>query len=160
MRRLWICVVLIGCSVDPIPTSVPNNEIALIFENTNTERVKRNLPPYVMNLKLRRAAQNHAETMAKRRTLSHFFFDAPHGQRTPWERTKTEGYESGTVGENASMGSSAENVVDAWMHSPGHRAAILSREYNEIGIGIADSSGDRQTPFGCQVFGRSEMKDK
>ena len=43
------------------------------------------------------------------------------------------------AGENIAWGSgslgSVRSIFNAWMHSPAHRAAILSRNYTEIGIG-------------------------
>jgi uncharacterized protein YkwD len=45
-----------------------------------------------------------------------------------------------TLGENLAWGtgdlSSPKGVVDAWMHSAGHKANILKRDYKEVGIGI------------------------
>jgi uncharacterized protein YkwD len=104
-----------------------------------------------MNLKLRRAAQRQADNMARMNMMSHIM-PIP-GEGTPSARAKNEGYESGFLGENIAMGASAETVVRLWMSSPGHRAAILSRSYDEIGIGIAYSN--RNIPYGCQVFGKS-----
>ncbi len=44
------------------------------------------------------------------------------------------------VGENLAWGSgslsSPREIVQSWMHSPGHRANILSRRFREIGIGV------------------------
>jgi uncharacterized protein YkwD len=34
-------------------------------------------------------------------------------------------------------------VVDGWMHSDGHRANILGRDYDEVGIAVADGSPRR-----------------
>ena len=45
-----------------------------------------------------------------------------------------------SVGENIAWGSydyaTPRSIVRSWMHSPGHRANILSRRFREIGIGI------------------------
>jgi uncharacterized protein YkwD len=41
-------------------------------------------------------------------------------------------------GENIARGQdSAKEVMEDWMNSPSHRAAILSETFNEIGIGIS-----------------------
>jgi uncharacterized protein YkwD len=46
-----------------------------------------------------------------------------------------------TIGENIAWGqgelSTPRSIVAAWMASPGHRANILTREYKEIGVGLA-----------------------
>ena len=31
-------------------------------------------------------------------------------------------------------------AVEGWMHSPGHRAAILKPEFAEVGVGVAYDS--------------------
>ena len=45
-----------------------------------------------------------------------------------------------TLGENLAWGTDSlatpAKIVDAWMHSPGHRVNILSRNFREIGVGI------------------------
>jgi len=40
------------------------------------------------------------------------------------------------AGENVGMGPSCSSVHDAFMSSPGHRANILDRDYNELGVGV------------------------
>jgi uncharacterized protein YkwD len=58
------------------------------------------------------------------------------------------------VGENIAMGyPSGRAVVNrGWMHSEGHRANILRREYRLMGIGAARDSDGRW--WASQVFGR------
>lgn len=56
------------------------------------------------------------------------------------------------VGENIAYGYSSRGVVDAWMHSRGHRRNILDRQFRLIGVGAAkDANG---AWFVSQVFGR------
>lgn len=44
--------------------------------------------------------------------------------------------------ENVASGQQPNQVVAAWMNSPGHRANILNPRYTEIGVGFArDASG-------------------
>ena len=55
--------------------------------------------------------------------------------------------------ENAASGQKTPSeVVEGWMNSPGHRAAILTPETKEIGVGfeIDDLSG---TTYWIQNFG-------
>jgi uncharacterized protein YkwD len=58
------------------------------------------------------------------------------------------------VGENIAVGyPSGRAVVNrGWMHSEGHRANILRREYRLMGIGAARDSDGRW--WASQVFGR------
>jgi uncharacterized protein YkwD len=44
-----------------------------------------------------------------------------------------------TAGENIAMGQrTPEEVVKAWMDSPGHRANILNNTYTHIGVGYVE----------------------
>jgi len=47
-------------------------------------------------------------------------------------------------------------IVDGWMRSDGHRKAILTPQYDEIGIGI--SSPSIGEVYWCVVFGNSKAK--
>ncbi len=58
-----------------------------------------------------------------------------------------------TLGENILRGPaslSAQQMHNAWMNSPGHRANILSGAYNSIGIGVAYTGS---TVYATQNFG-------
>jgi uncharacterized protein YkwD len=44
-------------------------------------------------------------------------------------------------GENIAYGQKTpQEVMNAWMNSPGHRANILSAVYNEMGVGVAKAA--------------------
>jgi uncharacterized protein YkwD len=50
------------------------------------------------------------------------------------------GYTSWGAGENLAWGAPGLGVrktVSLWMHSPGHRANLLSKDWNRIGVSIA-----------------------
>jgi uncharacterized protein YkwD len=54
------------------------------------------------------------------------------------------------VAENIAMGySTAQEVMNGWMNSPGHRANILNGGYTHIGVGVCDGCGRHWT----QCFG-------
>lgn len=62
-----------------------------------------------------------------------------------------------SVAENLALGNftSADEVVEAWMNSPGHRANILNKEFTEMGIGIAKGEFEGKTIWlVVQHFGR------
>ena len=49
-------------------------------------------------------------------------------------------------------------MVDSWMHSPGHKANILSKNYTYLGVGVAIKKSpygadDLPTVFATQLFG-------
>jgi uncharacterized protein YkwD len=65
------------------------------------------------------------------------------------------GYAYITVGENLAMGNfkSEEEMVIAWMNSPGHRANILKTSYEEIGVAVGRGKFKGNTVWmGVQVF--------
>ncbi len=70
---------------------------------------------------------------------------------------KDVGYQYLTLGENLALGNFAgdQGVVDAWMHSPGHRANILNIHYTEIGVAVGKGNFKGDTVWiAVQVFGR------
>merc|ERR1719456_31965 len=64
------------------------------------------------------------------------------------ERMEDAGYAWHGGGENVAWNQrSAEQVMSAWMNSPGHRANILNSGFKNIGIGLSDGW------YWTQVFG-------
>lgn len=105
---------------------------ANIIDATNTERVRAGLQPLKTNAKLAASAKLKTEDMAMNQYFEH---TSPSG-KTVSDLGDQVGYDYVVMGENLALGDflSAEEVVDAWMKSPGHRANILNTSYQEIGI--------------------------
>ncbi|ASA22839.1 CAP domain-containing protein [Paenibacillus donghaensis] len=56
---------------------------------------------------------------------------------SPFDMMASFGVTYRAAGENIAMGQrSAEEVMTAWMNSPGHRANILNKDFNYIGVGF------------------------
>jgi uncharacterized protein YkwD len=127
----------------------------------NRERTKRGLKRLRNNKRLETAATKHSKDMVRRNFFSH---DSPGGS-TPGSRVRLTGYLKGangfSVGENIAWGTgryaTAESIVDSWMNSPGHKANILHRAFDEIGIGVAlgapgeDGGATYTTNFGARL---------
>ena len=107
----------------------------------NAERRQRGMRNLRHNGRLAEAATRHASDMVRRDYFSH---DSPGGTdmvdrilRTDYIRASTSSW---TVAENIAWGSDSRAtpvaIVRMWMHSPGHRANILNRRFEEIGVGI------------------------
>jgi uncharacterized protein YkwD len=97
---------------------------------------------------LTEAAQGHAEDMARRDFFAH---DNPDGT-TATQRMRAAGYTGGRTGENIAQGySTAREVVDAWIDSPGHCRNLMSGNYTEIGIGYYRGGPGRH--YWVQNFG-------
>ncbi|MGD1855074.1 MAG: CAP domain-containing protein [Leptolyngbyaceae cyanobacterium] len=135
------------------------------FENevlrlTNEFRRENGLKALVLDRNLDETADKHSEDMARQDYFSHTGKDGS----KPWDRARSEGYESGTVGENIAAGyGSAKAVVEGWKNSPGHRANMLNANYNEIGVGhyyLANDTGSvNYRHYWTQVFGKGTIEN-
>ncbi|MFJ3814347.1 sigma-70 family RNA polymerase sigma factor [Streptomyces sp. NPDC090056] len=124
-------------------SSVEEQVIALV----NAERAKEGCGAVTGNSLLARAAQGHSDDMATRDFFDH---TNPDGAG-PGERVTSTGYGWSTYGENIAMGQrTAEQVMESWMNSPGHRANILNCSFKELGVGLHTGDGG---PYWTQVFG-------
>ncbi len=103
-------------------------------------REKHKLPPLRVNTKLIKTARYQSEQMARKNFFSHIDPEG-HGPRKRMSLLFPEII--GGIGENIAYNyghtdeEAAKKIFKAWMHSPGHRANILSKTYNSIGIGVA-----------------------
>src|SRR4051794_10476848 len=96
------------------------------------------------NLRLRAAAQRHADAMVNQHFFSHV---SPSGASVQ-VRVKRSGYlkkaRAWNVGENIGYGSGSQAtpraIVQAWMNSPPHRAIILGTSWTDGGAGIANGT--------------------
>ncbi|HEX8154194.1 MAG TPA: CAP domain-containing protein, partial [Thermoanaerobaculia bacterium] len=65
---------------------------------------------------------------------------APDGT-DPFVWVTRRGYDFRKAGENLAVGyRGAEEIVEGWMSSPGHRANILNPAYEEVGLAVAGGS--------------------
>lgn len=119
---------------------------------TNSERGENNLPALTENAILNRAAQMKAEDMAKK---SYFAHTSPEGI-TPWYWLEKAGYSYLYAGENLAINFiDSEDVTEAWMNSPTHRANIIHGAYTEVGTGVAVGTYQGyETIFVAQVYAR------
>ncbi|HEX8743436.1 MAG TPA: CAP domain-containing protein [Thermoleophilaceae bacterium] len=130
-----------GAGEEPTAVSLDVSEDAT-FCLINRERTTRGLRALRRNKRLDLASRRHARSMAARDFFEHGNFVG---------RIRSARYLRGArawrVGENIAWGSGVlgtpVEIVDAWMHSDGHRANILSRSFREIGIGIARGTPNR-----------------
>jgi uncharacterized protein YkwD len=125
-------------SADALPyavsTAALTNAAACLM---NQERERRGLAPLRVNARLSRAASGHARDMVTRDYFSH---DTAGGGDFV-QRIRRAGYRGNTLGEDLAWGegtlATARSIVQAWMHSPAHRANILYRRFHEMGVGVA-----------------------
>lgn len=110
----------------------------------NERRKKQGVRRLHNDSRLESAAQAHSDSMANENYFSH---NSPNGA-SPLTRIQNSGYLAGArswgIGENIRWGaggrSTPRSAVKAWMSSAGHRRAMLTRSYRDIGIGATIGS--------------------
>ena len=103
----------------------------------NVRRVEAGLRPVRLHLDIHTAARKHSADQARMNRMTHIGSDGSNAG----QRISREGYRWSAWGENVAMGyPTPRAVVRAWMHSPGHRANILTRSFRHIGVGVRRSS--------------------
>jgi len=105
----------------------------------NQERAKLGLAALKDNAQVAKVAGIKSEDMRDKNYFSHT--SPTYG--SPFDMMKQFGITYTAAGENIAMGQpTAASVMSGWMNSPGHKANILSKNFTEIGVGVArDSSG-------------------
>ena len=109
-----------------------------LFNLLNRERQKAGLAKLEWNQKLANAARRHSRLLARHKDLSHQFRGEPPLQR----RAGKAGARFDSVAENVALAPTVEELHRGLMHSPPHRANILGRDYNAVGISIVARDGE------------------
>ena len=108
-----------------------------LFASVNQARRAQALPPLQWNEALAIAARRHASVMAERGSAQHGFS----GEPSLSVRVKQAGAHFTWLSENVTQGPSPEFIHVQFMKSPSHRANILDRDMDSIGIGIVERNG-------------------
>lgn len=102
----------------------------------NIERSKKGLPALKIDSELAKVARLKSQDMYDKGYFDHT--SPTYG--SPFDMMEKFGIEFMAAGENIAWGyTTAKNVVNGWMNSPGHRANILSEYYTHIGVGYVAS---------------------
>jgi uncharacterized protein YkwD len=134
------------------PVAAPREEAAAaIVRLANAERTRAGLAPLRPDTPLTRAAQLHADQIARARRLEHVLPGARYPD--PKDRLAAVGYVWEAWAENLAFGESTlSRVVANWMRSAGHRTNVMNPKYTETGAGYAVDTRGR--PYYVQVFAR------
>jgi hypothetical protein len=152
-----ICVKLFTVSAMAFSPAEDANSLQITSQNilslTNLSRKTFGLNQLSLNEQLTKAAQAKANDMSLKKYFAH---TSPEGL-TPWNFIENSGYKYLVAGENLAINFiSAGSMEEAWMNSPGHKANILNKNFEESGIGISYGKyGDKQAVFVVQMFGMS-----
>lgn len=104
-----------------------------VIRLTNQERTSRGLQALQVDLQLSKVAGIKARDMRDRGYFAH---QSP-TYGSPFEMMEQFGISYTYAGENIAAGQrTPQEVVQAWMNSPGHRRNILSPNYTHIGVGF------------------------
>ncbi|KMM38796.1 SafA/ExsA family spore coat assembly protein [Guptibacillus hwajinpoensis] len=118
-----------------------------VMDLTNQERAKNGLSPLTWNWEVARVARYKSADMRDKNYFSH---QSP-TYGSPFTMLKNFGVSYRSAGENIAAGqSTAEEVVQAWMNSAGHRKNILNPGYTQIGVGYV--SGGSYGHYWTQMF--------
>ena len=133
----------------------------LVFEMTNQARRAKGLAPLCKDDELRNVARAYSNDMLVRRFFDH---TTPDGVSFDERISDRYRHRARIIGENIwsasgySLGTIhqvAQDIVDDWMSSPGHRENILDPRFTHLGVGV---SARRQSIRATQEFvGRSKV---
>lgn len=128
-----------GCGVQRVDVTNADFERRVV-ELTNAERARNGLPPLKLVSALSNAARHHAADMAMDNYFDHGTYDRVNDELNftcdTWERIRS--FYPGPRAENIAAGyRTPEDVVQAWIDSPGHYRNIMS-DVREIGVGFYD----------------------
>ncbi len=126
--------------------------IPRLYQLTNKQRQKNNLPQLILNDELSQAAYKKAQNMFENNYWAHY---GPDGT-APWNFILASGYKYEYAGENLAKNFLfSQNVVDAWMDSPTHKDNILRQEFSDVGFAVVNGVlNGEQTTLVVQMFGK------
>ncbi len=108
-----------------------------LFASVNQARRAQGLQPLRWDEQLAAAARRHAMIMAERGSARHGF----EGESNLSTRVKQAGARFTWLSENVMEGPTPEFIHTQFMKSTAHRANILDRDMDSIGIGVVEEHG-------------------
>ena len=158
--------------VASVPTTgaLPSADELQIMKDVNTARASARscgavhfaaAGPLTWNTQLATAAQRHSSDMAQNgyREATAQEPEAPHtgsDGSTPQQRITAAGYVWQNSGENVAAGYTVggmNDVVLAWLASPGHCSNLMNPKFKEIGVSVVVNEGMKYRSFYTQDFG-------
>ena len=129
-RRISLPAPLKQLEKDEIPEAFLTKQG--IINSTNDQREEHGLLKLRENETLNNMAKAKVDDMFKYQYFAH---QSPSGQEVA-DLAEIFNYQFISIGENLAMGNflNDQELVQAWLNSPGHRENILSETYQEIGV--------------------------
>ena len=122
-------------SSNTVDSNLMNADEQEVFNLINKQRTNNGLTALKIDNEVQRVARIKAEDMVYNNYFSH---QSP-TYGSPFDMLKSFKISYKSAGENIAANSSNSGAVNAWMNSSGHRANILSSNYNYTGIGVVSS---------------------
>ncbi len=118
-----------------------------VLQLVNKERAKQGLKALTLSNELTNVATIKAKDM---RDKNYFDHTSP-TYGSPFDMMRRFGIQYTSAGENIAAGQrSAQEVMDSWMNSSGHRANILNKDYEQLGVGYVE--GGSYKTYWVQMF--------
>ena len=157
----------------------PTSDEQTLFSLTNQDRTSNGVPALTQNAQMFSIARNAPNTvcgytidgrsqdMMNRNYFSHYILNClnpgtPSTNKLVFNILQAYGISYLSAGENigwtaGSEASAADNINNAFMNSPEHRANILNANYNQIGIGAAQGTAADTCCAGSSTFMFTEI---
>lgn len=147
-RQLFLVLTIVGSTVSlasaqygayPQESTAPDLRAASeqIFALANQARAQAGVGRLQWDPALAEAALAHCRRMAEEGPIAHRYG----GEKDMTGRAAVAGAHFSVIEENVAVGTSTGTIHEAWMHSPGHRANLLSPEVDHVGIAVVAARG-------------------
>jgi uncharacterized protein YkwD len=158
-KETWMVLAAPFSPPDPDDASTVNHRVLDLINEArlHARRCGRKKFPATRPLKqvstLESAALAHAQDMAAHSYIGHEGSDGS----MPADRATRVNYTWSSVAENVAAGqTTAEEVVNTWLASPGHCANLMSPRYSDTGVAYAVNPTSEKGIYWVQVFAAPE----
>ena len=139
MRKSWFAVLIafavVICASAYAETATRAERD--LFASVNEARRTQGLPAFRWDDSLATAARRHAAVMAAHGEAQHQF----EGEPNLSARVKQAGTHFSWLSENVVVAATVDSVHKEFMNSPNHRANILDRDMDSVGIAVVERGG-------------------
>lgn len=159
ISTLLTLLVITGGVVSVSANKNSDLDISSIVTQINKQRSKEDLAPLRINKKLNMSAQAKSDDLI----LNDYYSHTSPSKIGLAHLIEDAGYRYRLAGENLVFHFfTAEEVVQSWMNSPGHRKNIMNPLYFEVGVGITSGEfiyGIDTTMVSAHFAAPSSLKD-
>ena len=128
-----------------------NEQIWEVLEEVNEEREDAGLAPLTLSQEIMDATAVRANEL-----VEYYSHTRPDGTSCFTALKNNVGYR----GENIAVGyRTADDIMDSWMNSAGHRANILNANFDKLGVGYTYDSNSEWKTHWVQMFRSHEYSD-